>query len=110
MKNQTPGPVPILIVSEYEQLRKIIKEEVGLAFKNQVPDMIKKANEKDFLTCAELQELLGRSSRNLQHLRDTRQIAFVKHGRKIVYPRAGIEKFIQDHHVLPRENKKGVKP
>lgn len=61
-----------------------------------------KAPNKQWLTRTELKELTGWSDRTLQHLRDSRQIPFSQHGRKILYPTDGIYKFLEENRVEVR--------
>lgn len=79
-------------------LRRILREEL--------PDLLKKLGKKDWLTKEELIELTGWSSRTIQHLRDTNQIPYAEHGRKILYPRKGIEEFLDCHYITHRRDER----
>ena len=69
------------------------KESAGVEYK------------KQWLTKEELKRLTGFSDRTIQNLRDSRQIPFSQHGRKIVYPTRGIERFLQEHVVSTRSER-----
>lgn len=91
-----------IIVTERNQLQKLIREELKTELQQQVPEIVQKATEKPWMTKDELMELTGWSSRTLQNLRDTNQIPYSKHGRKILYPRAGFMAFLEDHEIPAR--------
>jgi hypothetical protein len=110
MDNKASKHEKTLVVMELDQLIKIIYDVMDDVLVKRGPDIIREANEKEYLTGSEVRAKLGFSVRSLQHIRDSRQISFMKHGRKIVYSRLGVEKFLQEHHILPRENERGVKP
>lgn len=77
-------------------LRKILVEEI--------PKLIKELGKKEWLTKEELEKLTGWSSRTIQHMRDSRQIPYSQHGRKILYPREGIMEFLMANYIKPRED------
>lgn len=97
-----------IITADSETLRALIREAVSEAVSEQVPGIVKQATAKDWLTKAEVLEMTGWSERTLQYMRQSRQIPFSKHNRKIMYPTAGINQFLRDHNVLPYGKKKGV--
>ncbi|MCH8487283.1 MAG: helix-turn-helix domain-containing protein [Candidatus Cyclonatronum sp.] len=84
-----------------QELDQAIKQAVSEAVQEVLPVLIRKATAKEFLTKEELQELTGWSARTLQNLRDTRQIPFSQHGKKILYPYDGIMQFLKDNHIKP---------
>lgn len=88
-------------ITEKEALESAIQKAVSDAVSDLVPALIRKATAKEFLTKEELQELTGWSSRTIQNLRDTRQIPFSQHGRKILYPYDGIMEFLKANHIKP---------
>jgi len=89
-------------VSTREDLQQLIEEAVSKAVKQQIPEVIREATAKEWLTKKELQELTGWSNRTIQYMRDTEQIPYSQHGYKILYPRKGILKFLENHHIKPR--------
>lgn len=86
-----------------EDLQEIIGRAVSEAVREQVPQIVREATAKEWLTKEEVKELTGWSSRTLQNMRDTKQIPFSQHGHKILYPRKGIIEFLEDHHITPRQ-------
>ena len=77
-----------------KRIREILKEEI--------PKLLKDLGKKEWLTKEELMTLTGWSGRTIQHIRDSEQIPYTQHGRKILYPRNGIIKFFEDHRIERR--------
>lgn len=84
-----------------EDLQDLINQAVSNAVREQVPEIVREATAKQWLTKHDLMELTGWSERTIQHLRDSDQIPYSKHGNKILYPRQGILEFLEDHHIKP---------
>ncbi len=87
------------IVVDLDTIRDMIREAVRDVIAAELPALVENAVRKPWLTKIEIQEWTGWSDRTLQHLRDTRQIPFTQHGRKILYPTRGIEAFLKAHRV-----------
>jgi len=92
-----------VFITNESALQKAIENAIESALKKQLPELVKKATTKPYLTKAELMELTGWSSRTLQHLRSTFQIHFIQHGRKILYPTEEIYEFLEKHHIEPNK-------
>lgn len=90
-----------VIVTNTVELERIFSKLFEKQIKETLPELIEEATAKPWLTKEELMNLTGWSSRTLQHMRDTDQIPFSKHGRKILYPRKGIIAFLEAHHIKP---------
>lgn len=82
-----------------EDLQELIRDAVRQAVKSEIPGIVREATAKDWLTKKELQDLTGWSNRTIQYMRDSEQIPYSQHGYKILYPRKGILKFLEDHHI-----------
>lgn len=91
-----------VIVTTTTELEKIFSKLFEKKLNETLPGMVKEATAKPWLTKDELIELTGWSSRTIQHMRDSNQIPYSKHGRKILYPRKGILEFLEDHHIKPQ--------
>ena len=92
-----------VIVTERSQLKELIETVVREVSKETVPEIVKKATEKPYMTKEEVLDMTGWSSRTMQNLRDTNQIPYSKHGRKILYPRQGFMAFLEDHEISARD-------
>ena len=88
-------------IANREELERIIKQAVDNAIAEVVPELVRRATAKEYLTKEELMKLTGWSNRTVQNLRDTRQIPFSQHGKKILYPYEGIMKFLKENHIKP---------
>jgi len=91
-----------VIISNPEDLQRLIQTAVKTAVKEQIPDLIREATAKEWLTKKDLQDLTGWSNRTIQYMRDTEQIPYSQHGYKILYPRKGIIKFLEEHHITTK--------
>ena len=91
-----------IIVSEKQDLTQLMREVFREEAKAIIPELVRQATAKPWLTKEEIMDLTGWSSRTLQNLRDTNQIPYSKHGRKILYPRSGIMEFLEQHQLEPR--------
>lgn len=94
--------MPHVIVTDESVLNRLVNQAVSHALEEHLPRLVRKATRRPWLTKEDLKEMTGWSDRTIQHLRDTRQIPFAQHGRKILYPAEGIEQFLRNHHILPR--------
>ncbi len=64
-----------------------------------LPDVIRKASTKPYLTKAELIKLTGWSSRKIEYLKSRRQIPFIKRGRSILFPTEDIYDWLEEGRV-----------
>ncbi|MCH8558444.1 MAG: helix-turn-helix domain-containing protein [Balneolia bacterium] len=92
-------------IASREELELVIKQAVSDAISEILPELVQKATAKEYLTKDDLMKLTGWSSRTIQNLRDTQQIPFSQHGRKILYPYAGIIEFLKENHINPRKTR-----
>ena len=92
-----------VIVTTPEELHSLINEAVLKALMDQLPKAIEEANRKPYLTQEDMVELSGWSRRTLQYLRDTEQIDFIQHGRKILYPRDAVDAFLKQCRIKARK-------
>jgi excisionase family DNA binding protein len=83
-------------ISSKSELNEVVTLAVERTVRNLIPELIRKATDKKYLTKEEVKDLTGWSDRTLQHLRDSRQIPFVKHGKKILYPYEGFMQFLEE--------------
>jgi hypothetical protein len=83
-------------ISSKSELAELISIAVEKTTRRLIPELIRKATDKKYLTKEEVKDLTGWSDRTLQHLRDSRQIPFSKHGKKILYPYEGLMQFLEE--------------
>ena len=64
---------------------------------------IRKGVTPENLTKQKVIEITGWSSRTLQHMRDTNQIEFVQHGRRVLYLTDTLYEFFENHRLTRRK-------
>jgi excisionase family DNA binding protein len=75
-----------------------ISDAVKEAVKEEMPKM-RDTFQKDWLNTDEVMEMLSCSRRTVQNYRDEGKIPYTQEGRKILYPREGIEQFLSDNMI-----------
>lgn len=101
LKKQTNSVVMnqnIFIPTE-QKFREILTDTVDAILERRIPQIMRQANRKEFLTTKEFKELTGCSHRVQQYLRDEGKIPYSQEGRKIFYRTSDIEKFMQERRV-----------
>ncbi|NGP89693.1 helix-turn-helix domain-containing protein [Fodinibius halophilus] len=77
-----------------DEFTKAIKEAV----KEELPKY-QNSFQKDWLSTEEVMEMLSVSRRTVQNYRDEGKISYFQHGRKILYPREGVEEFLRKNMI-----------
>ena len=90
------------VVLSPEELSDLIDGAVERSISKHVPELLRKATRKEFLTVEELSELTGWSRRTIQYLRDSRQLPFYQDGRRILFQTDEIEQYIREKRVRVR--------
>lgn len=90
-----------VIVTEKNVIEDVVRKVIREENEQHVPEVVRKATESPYMTKEEILDMTGWSSRTLQNLRDTNQITYVKHGRKILYPRQPFYEFLEAHKIEP---------
>jgi len=88
-----------LYVPTKDELKTVVSEAVQDAIKVKLPETIRRATQKKWLSTEEVCEILNVSRRHLQHLRDTGQIPYSQHGRKIYFKSEDLEEFFEEHYI-----------
>lgn len=96
--------MPSTFIATKEELETLVEEAVVNAVSKRVPEIVRKATRKEWLTTKETMELLDCSRRHLFHLRDTNQITFHQNGRKILFNIDDVEKYLEETKVKRRDN------
>lgn len=94
----------IQYVAERKELEHYFDKRVREILKEEIPKLLKEVGKKEWLTKEELMKLTGWSGRTIQHMRDSEQIPYSQHGRKILYPRKGILAFLEAHYIRPKDD------
>ena len=82
-----------------DELQKAISEAVEAAVTSKLPDIISKVTRKPYYTIDEACEILSVTRRHLQYLRDSNQISFVQHGRKVYFKAEDLDQFFNDNYI-----------
>lgn len=89
-----------------EELDETVYKAVKQVMREEMPEVIHKANRKQWLTTDDAMEFLQCSRRHLQYLRDTQQLTYTKNGRTIHYNVDDIEEFLNKGKLKVDEIKK----
>lgn len=82
-----------------QKFEEILERKVDALLTRRIPEIIRKANRKEYLTTREFRELTGCSHRVQQYLRDEKKIPYSQEGRKIFYKTSDVEKFMEKRRV-----------
>lgn len=88
-----------IVVTTSEELQQLIENAVQRSLKSLIPAFIQEISMKPYLTRDEVLNLTGWSLRTLNYKRSKRQIPFIQHGRKILYPTADFLAFLETGRV-----------
>jgi len=88
-----------VFIPTQRKFEEIIEQRTEAVLKSLIPQLIRQANRKDYLTTSEVEELTGMSSRMQKYHRDKGNIPYSQEGRKIIYRTVDIEKFLDDRRI-----------
>lgn len=87
------------IVTDIPTIERLVRQAVAEAVDRTLPGLVRRATSKRVLTKSELKAETGWSDRRIQYLRDTKQIAFIPHGRSFLFPREGLDAFYERNRI-----------
>ncbi|MCF7803610.1 MAG: helix-turn-helix domain-containing protein [Candidatus Marinimicrobia bacterium] len=93
-----------IVVIEPDELQEMISQAVDKTVSAKVPEIVKQITEDEWLTTEAVEKEFKLSRPQQKHYRDTRQIPFTKHNRKIFYKRADVVEFMECNQIPRREN------
>jgi excisionase family DNA binding protein len=82
-----------------EALRTTVMKAVEEAVSERLPEIVRKATQKQHYTIDEVCELLSVSRRHLTYLRESGQINYVKNGRKVYFKREDLDNFFDENYI-----------
>ena len=88
-----------IIVTSKKDLNATIQDALDTALKERLPDVIRRATTKEYLTKAELMELTGWSSRQVEYKKSKREIPFVRRGRLVLFPTEEVYAYLDEGYV-----------
>lgn len=86
-----------------DDFKDLLAETVEQILERRIPEIIRRANRKEFLTTNEFEELTGASHRLQKYYRQTKKLPYSQEGRKIIYRTSDVEKFIRDREIRGRD-------
>lgn len=86
-------------IPSQEDLEQIVSSVVKETIDTALPEAIRKATRRKWLTTDEVMEILQCSRRHIQYLRDSEQLPYSQNGRTIRYNIEDIETFLNNHKV-----------
>ena len=95
---------PIIITSK-EALHTAVTEAVEAALCRILPEAIRRGTMKPFLTKAELMDLTGWSSRQVEYKKSRGELAFVRRNRLVLFPTDEVFAYLEEGRVPPAEKK-----
>jgi len=92
-----------VIVMEPEELERLVSEAVDRTVSERVPEIVKRITEDTWMTTEDVENEFKLTRPQQAHYRDTRQLSFTKHKRKIFYKRADLVDFMEENHIPARD-------
>lgn len=87
------------ILIDREDLEEVITDTVLEILRDEIPKLVREANQKEWLTSKETAKYLSCSTRHLQYLRDTGAIAFTQDAKTIRYHIDDIKEFLNERKI-----------
>lgn len=81
------------------KFRQILNETVDALISQRIPQIIRQANRKEYMTTAELEDLTGMTSATQKYHRDAGNLPYSQEGRRILYRTEDVEKFISERRI-----------
>jgi len=88
-----------IFIPTESKFREIISETVDSLLSQRIPQIIRQANRKEYLTTSEFEELTGMSSPTQKYHRDAGNLPFSQDKRRVLYRTLDVEKFISDRRI-----------
>lgn len=82
-----------------EEFEKILEDKVDEILTKRIPQIIRQANRKEWLTTGEFKELFGVSFRLQKYYRDELGLPYSQEGKKIYFKTTDVEQFMEDRKV-----------
>jgi len=88
-----------VIILPENKVKELFKNELDSILKVRIPEIIRQANRKTYLTTSDLEELTGMTSATQKYHRDAGNLPYSQEGRRILYRTEDVEKFISDRRI-----------
>ena len=81
------------------EFERILAKTVDSILQARIPQIIRQANRKTYLTTSDLEELTGMTSATQKYHRDAGNLPYSQEGRRILYRTEDVESFISERRV-----------
>lgn len=88
-----------VVVTTRESLNELVSEAVRTAISDVLPEAVRQATTKPYLTKKELMELTGWSSRQVEYKKSKKELPYVKRGRLILFPTDEVYAYLNEGYV-----------
>lgn len=88
-----------VVVASPEDLKTMVEQAVEAAVMRALPEAVRRATTKPYMTKQELMELTGWSSRQVEYKKSQGQIPFVRQGRLVLFPTEEVHSFLEEGRV-----------
>lgn len=85
------------------RIRQLVTEAVQDGLDDTLPQAIRRANRKDYLTKKDLMELTGWSARTVEYKKSERKIPFIRRGRTILFPTKEVYAWLEEGRVEAKQ-------
>ena len=90
------------ILTDPAHVRAFISEAVRSAITAELPGAVRRATAKPYLTKADLMDLTGWSSRQVEYKKAQRELTFVRRGRTVLFPADAVHAYLDEATVPAR--------
>ena len=91
-----------VIVTDRETLESTVEDVVRRVRIGTVPDVLREAEKPEWMSRNQVCETYGLTPRQLTYMRNNGRITFTQHGRRILYSRESLEKWVEEGKVRAR--------
>lgn len=104
IKISSDGDMEAFFITSRTELDAAVAEAVETAILRVLPDAIRRATLKPYLTKKELMELTGWSDRQVEYKKANREISFVRRGRSVLFPSREVTAYLNEGYVPARRS------
>jgi len=88
-----------VIVTSREDLEAAVADAVEGVLKRVLPEAVRRATTKPYLTKRDLMQLTGWSSRQVEYKKSKREIPYIKRGRLVLFPTEDVFAYLEEGRV-----------
>ncbi len=92
------------IICTRAALRELLSEELAQTLYEVLPEAVRRATAKPFLTKRELMELTGWSSRQVEYKKSRRELPHIKRGRLVLFPTEDVFAYLEEGRIPARKS------